>query len=242
MGEPAVSPTYCPINGAYSFTYSINDGIENSLECPDPSSEISDCPYGFGLNLKFRGCSFGNMDMSFHCLGDWEGPRPGQRYLALMDTKAATREGHSSRPRYRCALYEEDNMTGEIKFSLSSDSTCSNHLRSATEGYETLSLNPMPMNPWPAHVRPRSCQLPEWSQGVWEHIHIYGGTVLLKDHRNFKTYTAKCVTQHSQVHPDRFLVYARTQCGDEHYKCVWLKNRGDNALEFQLGKFHTVTP
>ena len=61
MGEPAVSPTYCPINGAYSFTYSVNDGTENSLECSGKSSEISDCPYGFGFNLKFRECSFGNM-------------------------------------------------------------------------------------------------------------------------------------------------------------------------------------
>merc|ERR550539_489885 len=34
MGEPAVSPTYCPINGAYSFTYSVNDGTESSLEFP----------------------------------------------------------------------------------------------------------------------------------------------------------------------------------------------------------------
>ena len=79
MGEPAVSPTYCPINGAYSFSYSVNDGTENSLECGssqrgnseirEVQSEISDCPYGFRLNLKFKGCSFGNMDMSFHCLG-----------------------------------------------------------------------------------------------------------------------------------------------------------------------------
>lgn len=61
MGEPAVSPTYCPINGAYTFTYSVNDGTENSLECSGKSSEISDCPYGFGFNLKFRECSFGNM-------------------------------------------------------------------------------------------------------------------------------------------------------------------------------------
>ena len=61
MGEPAVSPTYCPINGAYSFTYSVNDGTENSLECHAHTSEIADCPYGFGFNLKFKGCSFGSM-------------------------------------------------------------------------------------------------------------------------------------------------------------------------------------
>ncbi len=61
MGEPAVSPTYCPINGAYTFTYSVNDGTESSLECESHSSEIADCPYGFGFNLKFRDCSFGNL-------------------------------------------------------------------------------------------------------------------------------------------------------------------------------------
>ena len=69
MGEPAVSPTYCPINGAYQFTYSVNDGTESSLECSSYTSEISDCPYGYGFNLQFSGCSFGNMDMAFHCLG-----------------------------------------------------------------------------------------------------------------------------------------------------------------------------
>lgn len=108
MGEPAVSPTYCPINGAYSFTYSINDGTESGLECKEPTSEIADCPYGFGFNLKFHGCSFGEMDMSFHCLGDWEGS-DGQRYVALMDTQATPKnkdgtEVAEGRPRYRCAV------------------------------------------------------------------------------------------------------------------------------------------
>ena len=107
-----------------------------------------------------------------------------------------------------------------------------------------MQLSPLPQNPWPAHVVGRpgrrgqagggSCRLPEWAQGKWEHIHVRGGTLLLKDHRYFKTYTARCVGGDS--HPERFLVYARTQCGDEHYKCVWLKKRGNNALEFQLGK------
>ncbi len=116
MGEPAMSPTYCPINGAYSFTYSVNNG---ATECGGRASEIADCPYGFGFDLKFRGCSFGSMDMSFHCLGDWEGA-DGQRYVALMDTKAQARSSRSGRfgvvgrqeqdeeadgrPRYRCAV------------------------------------------------------------------------------------------------------------------------------------------
>ena len=121
---------------------------------------------------------------------------------------------------------------------LSSDSTCTNHLRSATEGYETLTLNPRPQKPWPDHIQDEdeTCKLPDWAQGKWEHLHIQGGTLLLKDHRNFKTYTAKCVNQRKNAYEERFLLYARTHCGDEHYRCVWIKNRGDNALEFQIGK------
>lgn len=141
-------------------------------------------------------------------------------------------------------MYEEDDETGEIRMALSSDSTCTNHLRNADEGYETFALKPRAQAAWPAHLRHAAvagsaggaCVLPEWSQGKWEHVHVQDGTVILKDHRNFKTYTARCVGQRSPAHEERFLVYARTQCGDEHYKCVWMKNRGNNAMEFQIGE------
>ena len=113
MGEPAVSPTYCPINGAYTFTYSVNDGTESSLECSSHTSELSDCPYGYGFNLKFQGCSFGNMDMSFHCLGNWEG-HDGHQYVALMDTQAL---GGESRPRYRLVFIYFDFIKIYQKFS-----------------------------------------------------------------------------------------------------------------------------
>jgi hypothetical protein len=160
----------------------------------------------------------------------------GKKYVALMDTQAVS---DSSRPRYRCALFEEDEYSGEIKFALSSDSTCTNHLRSPIEGYETLALKPIAHKPWPSHFT-EFCELPDWAQGKWEHLHVQGGTVLLKDHRNFKTYTARCIPkriiQQSQPNEERFLIYARTQCGDEHYKCVWFKSRGINAMEFQVGK------
>ena len=228
MGEPAVSPTYCPINGAYQFTYSVNDGTESSLECQSYTSEISDCPYGYGFNLKFSQCSFGNMDMSFHCLGNWVG-QDGSKYVALMDTQAITDD--ESRPRYRCAQYEEDEYTGNIKFALSSDSTCTNHLKSPSEGYETLNLRPKMQKAWQFS---EFCELPTWTQGKWEFLHIQGGTVLLKDNRNFKTYTARCIQSKSE---EKFLIYARSHCGEEHYKCVWFKNRGINAIEFQVGKF-----
>jgi hypothetical protein len=242
LGEPAVSPTYCPFNGAYTFTYSINDGTENSLECSQPVSEISDCPYGFGLNLQFKQCSFGDLEMSFHCLGDWEGGRAGERYVALMDTGAAAQE----RPRYRCAIYAEDPVTKKVSMALSSDSTCVSHLHSADRGYETLVLLPKPAPAWPPTAAAAACQFPAWLQGRWEHLDFAGDLVTYKDHRNFKTYYGKCVPHSGGggggQSAERFLVYTRTQCGDEEYKCLWIKERGLNTLEVQVGLYDSANP
>ncbi len=94
------------------------------------------------------------------------------------------------------------------------------------------------------------------------------GSLILRDQRDFKTYTAKCVgrmdnnfvrtrrhhlgsaagpgfheadeyeeEEEEEEEEGRYLIYVRTHCGDEHYKCLWLKNRGTNALEFQIGEY-----
>ncbi|XP_023327677.1 uncharacterized protein LOC111700851 [Eurytemora carolleeae] len=235
LGEPAVSPTYCPFNGEYTFTYSVNDGTENTLECPTPISEISDCPFGFGFNLQFKQCSFGDLEISFHCLGDWEG-RDGERFVALMDTGASLTQG---RPRYRCAIYKEDKITGKVKMALSSDSTCVSNLDSSERGYETMVLHPKESPSWPE--LDSSCIFPDWIQGSWEHVDFQGDTMVYKDHRNFKTYTGKCIP-HSSGDPERFLVYTRTQCGDEVYKCIWIKERGLNTMEIQVSLYDSSTP
>jgi len=237
LGEPAVSPTYCPFNGAYTFTYSVNDGTETDLECDTPVSTISDCPYGFGFNLQFKECSFKNKDMSFHCLGDWDG-RDGERYVALMDTQA-TLTSIQDKPRYRCAIYKKDPTTGKISMALSSDSTCVSHLHSADKGYETLVLHPKEEPLWPEHLT-ASCVFPDWLQGEWEHINFEGDTVIYKDHRTFKTYTGKCVP-HSSGNSERFLMYTRTQCGEEEYKCLWVKERGVNTMEVQVSLYTSET-
>ena len=59
-GNAAITRTYCPLNGRFRFTYSINDGTEDDLECHEPVSEASDCPSGYKFDLHFRGCSFPN--------------------------------------------------------------------------------------------------------------------------------------------------------------------------------------
>ena len=233
LGEPAVSPTYCPFNGAFTFTYSVNDGSETELECGAPLSTISDCPYGFGFNLQFKACSFQDKDVSFHCLGDWEG-RNGERFITLMDTEA-TLTSIQDKPRYRCAIYKADPSSGKIQLALSSDSTCVSNLHSASRGYETLVLHPQSAQAWPSHLT-SSCVFPDWLQGKWEHITFQGDTLVYKDHRTFKTYTGKCVP-HRSGHSDRFLVYTRTQCGDEQFKCLWVKERGVNTMEVQVGLY-----
>lgn len=51
---------YCPINGRYKLTYNVDDGLEDKMECPQPDSELDNCPSGSAMNLRFRKCSFEN--------------------------------------------------------------------------------------------------------------------------------------------------------------------------------------
>jgi len=70
-GDPVVAQEYCPLNGRFVFTYSVNDGLADPIsnaaetvnECAAPVSELSNCPYGFGLGLHFKRCSFGDLGM-----------------------------------------------------------------------------------------------------------------------------------------------------------------------------------
>lgn len=62
IDEENITKAYCPINGKYKFTYSINDGSEQKMECSSPTSLLDDCPVpersASALNLRFQGCSF----------------------------------------------------------------------------------------------------------------------------------------------------------------------------------------
>ncbi|XP_069693976.1 uncharacterized protein [Periplaneta americana] len=229
LGGENITQVYCPINGRFNFIYNVNDGSESKTECPDPVSELDNCPSGSALNLRFQRCSFDNRDVTFQCLGHWSGPAD-QRYLALRDT----RPGWNRLPPYRCALYREEIGTGNVYMAFSSDSTCSTNLRSATAGYETLNLNVMPAQVWPPQVDTSNCRFPQWSHGYWQHMYIEGNTLTYKDHSTFKTYTIRCLGGDTGI-GERFFVFARTQCGEEMYTCIWLKRRGVNVLEFQLG-------
>ena len=124
-GDTVIAQEYCPLNGRYVFTYSVNDGTGKFNECSSPISELSNCPYGFGLGLRFKRCTFGDLgnswmisklnqvkyisracsiEINFQCLGDWIGHN-GERYMALLDVQDPSLTSNSEkRPRYRCAV------------------------------------------------------------------------------------------------------------------------------------------
>jgi hypothetical protein len=60
LGGEDIKRVYCPFNGRFTFIYNVDDGSESRTECPDPVSELDNCPSGSALNFRFRRCSFEN--------------------------------------------------------------------------------------------------------------------------------------------------------------------------------------
>ena len=134
-------------------------------------------------------------------------------------------------------LYKEDPETGIINLALSSDSTCTNQLHSATVGYETLHLEKVVGNASAAAVQPPKppvqCLFPDWLQGKWEGLTIEGGEMVYRDEKNFVTYRGACASAGSA---DRFVVELETDCGERKNYCALFQQRDANVMEFQLGK------
>lgn len=57
----------CPFSGRFHFTYDVNDGTENVVECPDSKSTISNCPKGSELDLRyFNMLTFSQFDLCYN--------------------------------------------------------------------------------------------------------------------------------------------------------------------------------
>lgn len=88
---------YCPINGRYHVSYSIDDGSD-PIGCDGQDSEIDNCPSGSAINIRFRKCTFENYETTLECLGNWKGYGE-QNYVAFIN-KGVNQFG----PQYRCAV------------------------------------------------------------------------------------------------------------------------------------------
>lgn len=64
-GGSSVTRTYCPLNGHFKFTYSINDASGGHLECQELVSVAGDCPSRYNFELHFKGCSLPNFGTKF---------------------------------------------------------------------------------------------------------------------------------------------------------------------------------
>lgn len=233
-GEKEVKVVGCPFDGRYTFTHERGGGSS----CPRSSSEISNCPLGFGYNVTYRDCTFSSAPSSrfFQCLGSWLG-EDNNYYLALRDTAATPARPHL--PRYRCGMFEEEAGTARVYLALGNDTTCTNGLYSPRTGHETYVLTSVPAPPLPQLVRSSRCTFPRSLQGHWHHTYLGSDTALFRDYINHKTYSVSCVQDMDDG--ERFIVYARTHCGEWGYNCFWLKRRSANILEHMLGLYPKET-
>ncbi|QQP42247.1 Uncharacterized protein FKW44_016851, partial [Caligus rogercresseyi] len=211
-GKSAITKTYCPLNGRYRFTYSINDGAEDELECKEALSTAGDCPSGYKFDLHFKGCSFPDLAEN------------GETYLSLLDTKLP-QLGEEPRPRYRCGIFKEDPVSGETHLALSADSTCVHHLYSSQDGYETLHLSRIMDN----DSDQTGVVLPSRK---WNGIEVNGGRFTYRDVENFLTYRGTCLSSNGE----KFSVALETDCGETSYACADFVQRDTNIMEFRLGK------
>ncbi|KAH7642800.1 hypothetical protein HUG17_9491 [Dermatophagoides farinae] len=239
-GLQSIEHVFCPFNGRFRFSYIGNNGgsstsQQQQMRCDFGYSEMSNCPHGNALNVKFRKCSFQTMDIHFLCLGDWPTTtttNSNERYLALMDLREAP---EANRPKYRCGLYKEDHLTGQITVSLSSDSTCTTQLSNSSVGYESLILSPLPNKRIPPMVEASKCRFPDWMQGRWQRTKVDNQQFIYKDAQNqFRTIRSRCIQRQSDLANDRFIVHSITQCGEQSFSCLWVKRRSPNIMEFRF--------
>ncbi|KAG7170638.1 hypothetical protein Hamer_G013454 [Homarus americanus] len=206
----------------YTFTYRrgpASNGVAAG-SCDQPTSQFSNCPYGFAYNVIYRDCSFpAPQPRGLQCLGSWVG-EDRKDYLAVWDS--SVKEDDVAVPRYKCGVLQmflEEAGTGRVLLSFSEDSTCTNNLNSPTDGYENYVL--MSVRPATATRRQR--------------LHLHLPRDPLRPLAPHLYRRASCVKD--LLDGERFIVYARTHCGDWNYNCLWLKRRSANVLEFMLGLY-----
>lgn len=57
-GLQSVEHRFCPFNGRFQFSYMTQS---KEFRCEGEQSELSNCPHGNALGVKFRQCTFPNM-------------------------------------------------------------------------------------------------------------------------------------------------------------------------------------
>lgn len=219
----SVRHTFCPFNGRYRFTYSTDSGHEH---CQQGFSELSNCPDGDVLTLKFRECSFPSKVVRLMCLGTWTDT--GHRFLAVM----VKNDEWEAKFEYRYGLYTEEPTEKRIEIALYADSVAHNL---PLNGLESLVLTPVSRVQTSVLLENSRCEFPEWAQGMWHSVKISGNQFIhMNEQEHFRTITSTCLTRAEGREGDRFIVHSVTHCGHQYYTCLWLKRRSPSVIEFKV--------
>lgn len=73
-------------------------------------------------------------------------------------------------------------------------------------------------------------EFPNWLQGSWQFLNFTKGQLVYRDQNSFKSFRMTLV---NQLGNEKFIVLSRSQCGEESFKCLWIKKMHDNVLEIQ---------
>lgn len=71
---------------------------------------------------------------------------------------------------------------------------------------------------------------PSWLHGQWQFLKVMKNQLIFRDQTSLKFYRMMLVNQLSD---EKFIVMSRSQCGEENYKCLWIRKLDKNILEFQ---------
>lgn len=79
-------------------------------------------------------------------------------------------------------------------------------------------------------LKDAALDFPNWLQGHWQFLNIDKSHLIFRDQNSFKSYRMTLV---NQLNEDKFIVLSRSQCGEESFKCLWIRKLDANILEFQ---------
>lgn len=71
---------------------------------------------------------------------------------------------------------------------------------------------------------------PSWLQGQWQLLNVANNELIFRDQSSFKSFRMHLVNQLSD---EKYIVSSRSQCGEENFKCLWIRKLDVNILEFQ---------
>ncbi|CAJ0963350.1 unnamed protein product, partial [Mesorhabditis belari] len=200
----------CDLDGRFSVIYHLRN---TNLTCEgENESKAENCEVASRLDIKFKGCSFPDFDMSLRCLGSWKG-QSGERFLIIEN---------ADNEEYRCGLVHPS--ADHITVHFSNDSSCE-HLN-RHNAFETYRFKPTSLS------KPLSpCEFPAWLHGQYTHLDVSAEQL---QYNQGTSDSIPIVSYCVATHGERILVYSESKCGDAlGYHCLWFRMRSDSVLEFR---------